>query len=98
CAFTIEPEAGDGHVNQVVADGPERRSIDTQLLRDACRLVDDNRVAFSGEAIQNLQTFRLGIIERNALLVPVDAREPERLAIQKGRPPCPRIVSRPRTL
>jgi len=92
-SLALQAKSRDRYIDQIGANRSQGVSIDLQLARNAGRQIDDNHIGQTNQTMKDVQPFRLRIVQRDTLLVAVDAQEPKRLSIKEWRPPRARIVA-----
>jgi len=86
-------EPRDGAVDQAGIPRGDRVVVESLSGQRARAEVFDEHVALRDETIEDRATVRMFEVERDALLVPVDAHEIGALALDKRRAPRPGIVA-----
>ena len=69
------------------------RVIDAEFFLHAIRQIDDHHIHLAHNVVQHGASGVSGVIQRDTLLVAIDAQKPQRFAIQPRRPPGAAIVA-----
>ena len=88
-----QPEARDGDEDQIFAHCFQAVMVQFEFLLNIGRLVRHENVCRRHKRHQLLEITFPAQIERHAFLVPIDGIEPERMPIQKGRPPLAGVIA-----